>query len=141
GLGPAPPASKVIRDTGILLFLCSPLRMPILTLSPQTENLFHTYSQFATVPKIPPKPSEGEERIESQLQDILQRVRFPVVPPPRTKTREHLSTDVPLSTAAGNTYLPTCPPPRLRIDAHLLGTKTKQPLPPPRNPPRPPPRA
>ncbi|KAH0544072.1 hypothetical protein FGG08_001690 [Glutinoglossum americanum] len=49
------------------------LRQQARSLETQTENLFHTYSQFATLPKIPPKPSEGEERVESQLQDILQR--------------------------------------------------------------------
>ncbi|KAI9765275.1 MAG: hypothetical protein M1840_007474 [Geoglossum simile] len=49
------------------------LRQQARLLETQTENLFHTYSQFATLPKIPPKPSEGEERTEVQLQDILQR--------------------------------------------------------------------
>ncbi|KAH0562116.1 hypothetical protein GP486_003192, partial [Trichoglossum hirsutum] len=49
------------------------LRQQARSLETQTENLFHTYSQFATLSKIPPKPSESEERIESQLQDILQR--------------------------------------------------------------------
>ncbi|KAI9775980.1 MAG: hypothetical protein M1839_000679 [Geoglossum umbratile] len=49
------------------------LRQQARSLETQTENLFHTYSQFATSPNIPPQPSEGEERIEAQLQDILQR--------------------------------------------------------------------
>jgi hypothetical protein len=40
----------------------------------QTETLFHTYSQFASIPNLPPKPSEDEQRIEAQIQDLLDRV-------------------------------------------------------------------
>jgi golgi SNAP receptor complex member 1 len=41
----------------------------------QTESLFHTYSQFASTPNLPPKPSEDEQRTEGQIQDLLDRVR------------------------------------------------------------------
>jgi hypothetical protein len=42
----------------------------------QTDTLFHTYSQFAAVPNIPPKPSEDERQTESKLQEILEKVRI-----------------------------------------------------------------
>jgi Golgi SNAP receptor complex protein 1 len=41
----------------------------------KTETLFHTYAQFATVPDIPPKPSDDERQTEVKLQDILEKVR------------------------------------------------------------------
>ncbi|MCJ1298226.1 hypothetical protein MMC08_001015 [Hypocenomyce scalaris] len=49
------------------------LRQQARSLETQTETLFHTYSQFASVPNIPPKPTEDEQRTEAQLQDILER--------------------------------------------------------------------
>lgn len=44
-------------------------------LETQTESLFHTYSQFANAPNIPAKPSDDETRTESQLQELLEKVR------------------------------------------------------------------
>lgn len=41
---------------------------------PQTETLFHTYSQYASMTNIPAKPSEDEHKTESQLQEILEQV-------------------------------------------------------------------
>jgi Golgi SNAP receptor complex protein 1 len=38
--------------------------------------LFHTYSQFASTPSIPAKPSEEETRVESRLNEILEQVRL-----------------------------------------------------------------
>ncbi|EDO04207.1 hypothetical protein SS1G_06690 [Sclerotinia sclerotiorum 1980 UF-70] len=38
-----------------------------------TETLFHTYSQFAAVSNIPPKPSEDERSTEMKLQEILEK--------------------------------------------------------------------
>ncbi|RAK95801.1 putative vesicle transport v-SNARE protein Gos1 [Aspergillus ibericus CBS 121593] len=49
------------------------LRQQARSLETQTENLFHTYSQYASLTKLPPSPSEEEQRIESQLQDLLER--------------------------------------------------------------------
>ncbi|PYH44481.1 putative vesicle transport v-SNARE protein Gos1 [Aspergillus saccharolyticus JOP 1030-1] len=49
------------------------LRQQARSLETQTENLFHTYSQYAALTKPPPTPSEEELRTESQLQDILDR--------------------------------------------------------------------
>ncbi|PYI12585.1 V-snare-domain-containing protein [Aspergillus sclerotiicarbonarius CBS 121057] len=49
------------------------LRQQARSLETQTENLFHTYSQYASITKLPPTPSEEEQRIESQLQDLLER--------------------------------------------------------------------
>jgi Golgi SNAP receptor complex protein 1 len=40
----------------------------------QTESLFHTYSQFASTPNLPQKPSEEEQRTEAQIQDLLDKV-------------------------------------------------------------------
>ncbi|OJI90742.1 hypothetical protein ASPTUDRAFT_26254 [Aspergillus tubingensis CBS 134.48] len=52
------------------------LRQQARSLETQTENLFHTYSQYASLTKLPPTPSEEEQRIESQLKDLLERVRI-----------------------------------------------------------------
>ena len=41
----------------------------------QTESLFHTYSQYASKSDIEPSPSEEEQRLEEQLNDILDKVR------------------------------------------------------------------
>ncbi|KAJ5561967.1 hypothetical protein N7535_003570 [Penicillium sp. DV-2018c] len=49
------------------------LRQQARSLETQTENLFHTYSQFASIIKPPPSPTEEELRLESQLKDLLQR--------------------------------------------------------------------
>ncbi|KAF1981085.1 vesicle transport V-SNARE protein [Aulographum hederae CBS 113979] len=49
------------------------LRQQARSLETQTETLFHTYSQYASMSNIPPKPTEEEQRTEAQLQDILER--------------------------------------------------------------------
>ncbi|GFG27196.1 golgi SNAP receptor complex member 1 [Aspergillus udagawae] len=49
------------------------LRQQARSLETQTESLFHTYAQYASMTKLPPKPSEEEQRIESQLKDLLER--------------------------------------------------------------------
>jgi len=49
------------------------LRQQARSLETQTETLFHTYSQFASVPNIPPKPPEDERQTESKLQEILDK--------------------------------------------------------------------
>lgn len=41
----------------------------------QTEQIFHTYAQYASMAKPPPQPTEDELRLESQLKDLLERVR------------------------------------------------------------------
>jgi hypothetical protein len=40
----------------------------------QTDALFHTFSQYASMSNIPAKPDEDEQRTEAQLEDILERV-------------------------------------------------------------------
>ncbi|OCK97814.1 putative vesicle transport v-SNARE protein Gos1 [Cenococcum geophilum 1.58] len=52
------------------------LRQQARSLETQTESLFHTYSQYASMTNIPQKPSEEEQRTEAQLQDILEKVKF-----------------------------------------------------------------
>ncbi|KAF2088747.1 V-snare-domain-containing protein [Saccharata proteae CBS 121410] len=49
------------------------LRQQARTLETQTESLFHTYSQYASMSNIPQKPSEEETRTESQLRDLLEK--------------------------------------------------------------------
>ncbi|GAM86151.1 hypothetical protein ANO11243_041620 [Dothideomycetidae sp. 11243] len=49
------------------------LRQQARSLETQTENLFSTYSQFATSTSIPPKPSEDETKTESQLEELLEK--------------------------------------------------------------------
>ncbi|OAP60631.1 hypothetical protein AYL99_05633 [Fonsecaea erecta] len=49
------------------------LRQQIRTLESQTEALFHTYSQYASTPNLPPKPSEDEQRNEAEIQELLEK--------------------------------------------------------------------
>jgi Golgi SNAP receptor complex protein 1 len=49
------------------------LRQQARALEQQTETQFHTYSQFASAPNIPQKPSEDELRTESSLQELLEK--------------------------------------------------------------------
>ncbi|KAL3448745.1 hypothetical protein BJX65DRAFT_274357 [Aspergillus insuetus] len=49
------------------------LRQQARSLETQTENLFHTYSQFASMTKLPPQPSEDETRTESQIKELLEK--------------------------------------------------------------------
>jgi len=52
--------------------VCSPFVFCFFT-DHQTETLFHTYSQYASMTNIPPKQTDEEKKTESQLQDILQK--------------------------------------------------------------------
>ncbi|KAJ9627978.1 protein transport protein gos1 [Taxawa tesnikishii (nom. ined.)] len=49
------------------------LRSQARSLETQTDALFHTYSQYASMTNLPPKSSEEEKRTEAQLEDILER--------------------------------------------------------------------
>lgn len=49
------------------------LRQQARSLETQTENLFHTYAQFASLTKPPQTPTEEEIRTESQLNDLLEK--------------------------------------------------------------------
>ncbi|KAJ5677621.1 uncharacterized protein N7477_003254 [Penicillium maclennaniae] len=49
------------------------LRQQARSLETQTENLFHTYAQFASLTKLPQTPTEEEVRTESQLKDLLEK--------------------------------------------------------------------
>ncbi|EXJ58695.1 hypothetical protein A1O7_06124 [Cladophialophora yegresii CBS 114405] len=49
------------------------LRQQIRTLESQTETLFHTYSQYASSSKLPPKPSDEEQRNEAEIQELLEK--------------------------------------------------------------------
>ncbi|KAJ5098864.1 hypothetical protein N7532_005865 [Penicillium argentinense] len=49
------------------------LRQQARSLETQTENLFNTYAQFASLNKPPPNPTEEELRVESQLKDLLEQ--------------------------------------------------------------------
>lgn len=49
------------------------LRQQARSLETQTETLFHTYSQYASMTNMPQKPPEEEQRTEAQLQDILEK--------------------------------------------------------------------
>jgi golgi SNAP receptor complex member 1 len=51
------------------------LRQQTRSLESQTETLFNTYSQYASMAKVPPTASEEEQRTESQLKEILEKVR------------------------------------------------------------------
>lgn len=49
------------------------LRQQIRTLESQTESVFHTYSQYASAPNLPDKPSEDEQRNEAEILDLLEK--------------------------------------------------------------------
>ncbi|KAL4809608.1 hypothetical protein BDV18DRAFT_82691 [Aspergillus unguis] len=49
------------------------LRQQARSLETQTENLFHTYSQYASMTKLPPQPSEDEVRNQTQIKDLLEK--------------------------------------------------------------------
>ncbi|KAH7035309.1 vesicle transport V-SNARE protein [Microdochium trichocladiopsis] len=49
------------------------LRQQARSLESQTETLFHTYSQYATVSNIPPKPTREEQETETKLEEILEK--------------------------------------------------------------------
>ncbi|KAK5990840.1 Golgi SNAP receptor complex member 1 [Cladobotryum mycophilum] len=49
------------------------LRQQARSLENQTENLFHTYSQFSTASTIPSKPTAEERDIESKLEEVLDK--------------------------------------------------------------------
>ncbi|KAJ9607854.1 protein transport protein gos1 [Cladophialophora chaetospira] len=49
------------------------LRQQIRTFESQTEALFHTYSQYASSSKLPPKPSDEEQRNEAEIQELLEK--------------------------------------------------------------------
>ncbi|KAL2353901.1 putative vesicle transport v-SNARE protein Gos1 [Cryomyces antarcticus] len=49
------------------------LRQQTRSLETQTETLFHTYSQYASMSNIPAKPTEEEQRTEAQLKETLDR--------------------------------------------------------------------
>lgn len=49
------------------------LRQQIRTLESQTESIFHNYSQFASTPNLPVKPSEEEQRNEAEIKELLEK--------------------------------------------------------------------
>ncbi|EEQ30975.1 protein transport protein gos1 [Microsporum canis] len=49
------------------------LRQQARSLETRTESLFHSYAQYASMSQLPAKPSEDENRLEAQIQDILSR--------------------------------------------------------------------
>ncbi|KAF4985354.1 hypothetical protein FDECE_16622 [Fusarium decemcellulare] len=49
------------------------LRQQARTLETQTENLFHTYSQFSAAANIPAKPTEEERNTEKKLEELLEK--------------------------------------------------------------------
>lgn len=75
GLGPAAATGTKSGNTGTDLLRSE--RHPGFPdiRPPQTETLFHTYSQFSTVSDIPAKPTEEERTTEAKLQDLLEKVR------------------------------------------------------------------
>ncbi|KAG7006709.1 hypothetical protein G7Y79_00013g034810 [Physcia stellaris] len=49
------------------------LRQQARSLETQTEALFHTYSQYSQSSNIPAKPTEEEQKCESQIEDLFDR--------------------------------------------------------------------
>ncbi|PLB43901.1 V-snare-domain-containing protein [Aspergillus steynii IBT 23096] len=49
------------------------LRQQARSLETQTETLFHSYAQYASMTKLPSTPSDDELRLESQLKELLEK--------------------------------------------------------------------
>ncbi|KKZ65639.1 hypothetical protein EMCG_08547 [[Emmonsia] crescens] len=49
------------------------LRQQARSLETQTETLFHTYAQYASLSQLPTTPSEDEMKAEAQIHEILER--------------------------------------------------------------------
>lgn len=49
------------------------LRQQIRTLESQSESLFHTYSQYASASNLPEKPSEEEEKNETDIKELFEK--------------------------------------------------------------------
>ncbi|KAL1996807.1 hypothetical protein VTN49DRAFT_7672 [Thermomyces lanuginosus] len=47
------------------------LRQQARSLETQTESLFHSYSQYASLTQPPPTPSEDEQRLKNQIEELL----------------------------------------------------------------------
>lgn len=47
----------------------------MLIVCPQTESLLQQYAQFASITNVAPKPTDEEQSLEKQLEDIFERVR------------------------------------------------------------------
>jgi hypothetical protein len=84
-MGSTPAAGPFARDSGmwllLLLFFCSGWvtmwnsKLQVANHATKTESLFHTYSQYASMTHLPSNPSEEELRIETQINDILEKAR------------------------------------------------------------------
>jgi hypothetical protein len=72
-MGATATTAPVVRKPGKPMPWAWQLKGKFLT-GEQNETLFHTYSQFASTPNLPQKPSEEEQRIEAQIQDLLDKV-------------------------------------------------------------------
>jgi hypothetical protein len=72
-MGAAATTAPVVRKPGKSISWRGKSEGKFLT-GEQTESLFHTYSQFASTPNLPQKPSEEEQRTEAQIQDLLDKV-------------------------------------------------------------------
>ncbi|OAQ72641.1 vesicle transport v-snare protein [Pochonia chlamydosporia 170] len=53
------------------------LRQQARSLETQTENLFHTYSQFSSAASIPPKPTDDERQTEAKIEELLEKASYP----------------------------------------------------------------
>lgn len=49
------------------------LRQQIRSVETQTQNLFHTYSQFVSAPNLPAKPSDEERRTEAEITELFEK--------------------------------------------------------------------
>ncbi|KHN99901.1 Golgi SNAP receptor complex, subunit 1 [Metarhizium album ARSEF 1941] len=57
------------------------LRQQARSLETQTENLFHTYSQFSSAANIPPKPSGEERSTEAKIEELLDKASLDAASP------------------------------------------------------------
>lgn len=74
-MGAAPTASSISRDSGNDgAYEYAVIGADLYT---QTESLFHSYSQYASLTQPPPTPSEDEQRLKNQIEELLGKVFLP----------------------------------------------------------------
>ena len=82
-VGTAAAAGQISGDSGTLNKIGDGMgfdkKIRLIFCDIQTENLFHTYSQYASMTKLPPQPSDEENRNQAQIKDLLEKVHPAII--------------------------------------------------------------
>jgi hypothetical protein len=118
-LGPAPPTSEELGNSGKPPHAnaASP-SFSAHAHSEKTESLFHTYSQYSTMPDIPAKPTEEEKSTEAKLQELLDKVHL-------SRPKANASKIAHKVILEGERHRPAISSTRLGSDTHLVSSETE----------------